>query len=242
MSQPSAAPGGPRACARRHLKRTPHRAGVAALALALAVGCGARRAALPLESPDEASVPAPTPGGVEEDAVVPLEEEPLFEDDTALAATDPTLDADALPVVPPPLLDTIDGTTAPHVAAATRLVDNGRARMIAGDYGGALEQLERAIAIDSGNPYAYYYLARLHLIHRTYDQAIAFADRAASLSDTQTPAWASRAYSLQGNAFEAVGRFADARSAYLRAIQAAPGNLAAQVGLARIGSPPPAQP
>ena len=110
-----------------------------------------------------------------------------------LAATDPSLDGGALPVEPPSLLDTINESTAPHVAAATRLVDSGRARMTLGDYGGALEQLERAIAIDSSNPYAYYYLAQLHLIHRTYDQAIVFADRAASLSDMRAPAWASRA-------------------------------------------------
>ena len=106
----------------------------------------------------------------------------------------------------------------------------------------ALDQFERAIAIDPGNPYAYYYLAELHFVHHTYDQAIAFADRAASLSDARAPDWASRAYTLQGNAFEAAGRFADARGAYARAIQAAPGNLAAQVGLARVGSPPAPQP
>ena len=101
---------------------------------------------------------------------------------------------------------------------------------------------ERAIAIDSGNPYAYYYLAELHFMHRTYDQAIAFADRAASLTDNRAPEWASRAFTLQGNAFEAAGRFADARGAYTRAIQAAPGNLAAQVGLARVGSTAQPQP
>jgi tetratricopeptide (TPR) repeat protein len=144
----------------------------------------------------------------------------------------------SLSVEPPALADTIGAATAPNVAAATRLVDAGRTRMAAGDDGAALEQFERAIAIDPGNPYAYYYLAELHFLHRTYDQAIAFADRAASLSDARAPDWASRAYTLQGNAFEAAGRFADARGAYTRAIQAAPGNLAARVGLARVGSPP----
>jgi tetratricopeptide (TPR) repeat protein len=171
---------------------------------------------------------------VEEDIVMTIEEEPLLDESAILpGAVGPD---GALPVEPPALEHTIDASTAPNVAAATRLVAAGRARMAARDYGAALEQLERAIAIDPGNPYAYYYLAELHFVHRTYDQAIAFADRAASLSEARAPEWASRAYTLQGNAFEATGRLADARGAYARAIQAAPGNLAAQVGLARIGS------
>jgi tetratricopeptide (TPR) repeat protein len=170
-----------------------------------------------------------------------IEEEALPADDPAqVDVTAP--DDGALSVEPPPLLETINTNTAPNVAAATRLVDASRAQMAGGDYGAALEQLERAIVIDPNNPYAYYYLAELHLMHHTYDQAIAFADRAASLSEARAPAWASRAYTLQGNAFEAAGRFADARSAYTRAIQAAPNNLAAQVGLARVGAPAAPQP
>jgi len=205
----------------------------------MAAACTTRRAPLPLDSPADASeaTDEEQPAAASDaPAVSNIEEEPLPGDAPAGNDAD-AHDAAELSVEPPPLLDTIDATTPPNVAAATRLVEAGRAQMAAGDYGAALEQLERAIAIDSGNPYAYYYLAELHLSHRTYDQAIAFADRAASLSDARAPAWASRAYTLQGNAFEAAGRFADARGAYTRAIQAAPGNLAAQVGLARVGAP-----
>jgi len=200
---------------------------------------------MPLDSPEERDAPAvePPPAPAADDSAVPkIEEETLPDDVGAAPSTDDTATAAGLTVEPPPLVGTIDNGTAPNVAAATHLVDAGRASIAAGDYGTALEQLERAIAIDSGNPYAYYYLAQLHLIHRTYDQAIAFADRAASLSEARAPEWASRAYTLQGNAFEAAGRFADARGAYTRAIQTAPGNLAAQVGLARVGGPPVAQP
>jgi tetratricopeptide (TPR) repeat protein len=142
---------------------------------------------------------------------------------------------DDLPMDAPSVLVTITDTTAPNVSAATRLAEAGRARMAGGDYGGALEQLERAIAVDPANAYAYYFLAELHLHHRTYDQAIAFADRAAALSHDGAPDWASRAWTLQGNAFESAGRFADARGAYGRALAAAPNNLAAQVGLVRLG-------
>lgn len=195
---------------------------------------------VPLGSPDDGPpASAVEPVAVEDGTVGTIVEEPLFDD--VPIGTGVGEDG-ALSVEPPALADTIGAATAPNVAAATRLVDAGRTQMAAGDYGAALEQLERAIAIDPGNPYAYYYLAELHFLHHTYDQAIAFADRAASLSDARAPDWASRAYTLQGNAFEAAGRFVDARSAYARAIQAAPGNLAAQVGLARVGNPPAPQP
>jgi tetratricopeptide (TPR) repeat protein len=211
-----------------------------ALWVFLPAGCAPRHPPLPLDSPEESAAAAPdsAPAVGEEDAVTTIEEEPLPDEGRAAAAPsagEPA--ADALAVDPPALAQTIDAGTAPNVAAATRLVDAGRARMAAADYGTALELLERAIAVDSENPYAYYYLAELHFIHHTYDQAIAFADRAAGLSEARAPDWASRAYTLQGNAFEAAGRFADARDAYTRAIEAAPGNLAAQVGLARVGSP-----
>ncbi|MBX3025663.1 tetratricopeptide repeat protein [bacterium] len=140
----------------------------------------------------------------------------------------------------PSPLDTIRPDTPPNVAAATRLADAARVRLAAGDDAAALEQLERAIAIDPTNPYAYFFLAQVHFRTRSYDQAIAFADRAAALSAGTSPEWTCRARVLQGNAYEAAGRFADARQAYLRAAQASPGNPAALAGLARTsgGSPP----
>jgi len=211
----------------------------AALVLCLALtapACSTRRAELPLDTSEDAQATAhqAPPAPVEEETVTTIEEEVLPDEAGDMASTGEP--QQALSVDPPALEPTIDANTAPNVAAATRLADAGRARMAAGDYGAALEQLERAIAIDPDNPYAYYYLAELHFVHHTYDQAIAFADRAATLSDVRAPQWASRAYTLQGNAFEAAGRFADAREAYTRAIQAAPNNLAAQVGLGRVGA------
>ena len=139
----------------------------------------------------------------------------------------------------PSPLDTIRPGTPPNVAAATRLAEAARIRMAAGDDAAALDNLERAIAVDPNNAYAYFFLAALHLRTRSYDQAIAFADRSASLSSGTSPEWTSRAWALQGKAYEAAGRFADARQAYLRAVQAAPGNQAAIAGLARTGGTNP---
>ena len=142
--------------------------------------------------------------------------------------------AAAGPSLPSPL-DTLRPGTPPNVVAATRLTEAARVRLSAGDDAAALDHLERAIAIDPNNAYAYFFLAQLHLRTRSYDQAIAFADRAAALSVSGGPQWTCRAWVLQGTAFVAAGRFADARQAYLRAVRAAPDNEAALAGLARTG-------
>jgi hypothetical protein len=216
-------------------------AGVALLALALA-GCTPARPPVPLDSPEDrrAAPPHKTPVAAPEAEKV---RDPLIEEDLPAEAPPPSPEPGGpvvgaaehgLTMAPPSVLGTITPGTAPNVAAATRLTDGARARMAAGDYPAALEQLERAIAVDPSNTYAYYFLAELHLHHQTYDQAIAFADRAAALSRGGAPEWSSRAFTLQGNAFEAAGRFADARAAYERALTAAPHNLAARSGLARL--------
>ncbi len=245
----------PPSCAR------PVVAGLILLLTGLAA-CAPQRQPLPLdpdggpplvvEPPPRAVADEPEAAAVE--AGTGLIEEALLPEEPVTAATTPTPPAGAAAMgtvgtgtaasasptpdqwatAPSPLAALRPGTP-PNVAAATRLAEAARLRLTAGDDAVALEQLERAIAIDGSNPYAYFFLATLHLRHRTYDQAIAFADRAASLSEPAAPEWASRAYALQGSAYESVGRFVDARAAYGRAVRAAPANAAAQAGLARVG-------
>lgn len=137
------------------------------------------------------------------------------------------------PVAPSPLA-TIDAATPPQVAAATRLVHEGRAQLADGRDDVALETLERAISVDPSNAYAYYFLAELHFRQDSYEQAAAFADRAALLSARLQGTWLTRSYALQGQALEAAGHLADARSAYERALRADRRNQTAQAGLARV--------
>jgi len=175
----------------------------------------------------------------------------LFEDlDTARAAltplptptATPTAEiADELPVaayVPPrseSLGPLIASAAAPNIAAALRLVEQGRQQLDNRNYETALDVLERAVAIDPANVHGYYYLAAVHFERESYSQAIAFANRAAVLADRGDAAWAGRTHALQGAVFEKVGRYADARSAYSRAVEIDPGNVGARVGLARLG-------
>lgn len=238
MSAPLVARRRARPIERRRRGAVTERAGRAALVLVLVTGlaCGSVRQPVPLEprGQEPEAIEPPTLDEPADAGVVSTIQEETLPDDTRPSAASATAVFD---ILPPPLLDTIDGATPPNVAAATRLVNTARQHIAEGDSGTALDQLEQAIALDPTNPYAYCYLAQLHFSHRDYDQAIAFADRAAALSGSQAPQWASRAYTLQGNAFEAIGRFPDARAAYGRAVAIVPDNLAAQVGLARVGGP-----
>ena len=141
---------------------------------------------------------------------------------------------------PPSLLSQMTPGTAPNVAAATRLIEEGRQQRDQGHYDKALERYERAVAIDPTNAYGYYFLAQLHYLQKNYDQAIAFASRAATLSARTDRTCLGRVYSLQGAVFEEVGRYPDARKAYQRAVDADPNNLAARVGVARLTEEYPA--
>jgi len=143
-----------------------------------------------------------------------------------------------VPSVPPAesesLLSRIGPQTPPNVTAALRLVDDGRQEMDQKHYDQALDRFERAVAIDPGSAYGYYYLAQLHFTMKKYDQAIAFASRAIALGARSDHALLARAYSLQGTVYEQVGRYSDARAAYQHAVEADPNNLSARAGAARL--------
>lgn len=183
--------------------------------------------------------PTPTPR-------VPLEESAIGETAAftpppgATPAETPSPTASVMPEAaatsadPESLLTHIKPGTPPNVAAALRLIEDGRQEMAHGAYDAALDRLERAVAIDPTSAYGYYFLAKVHLLKKDYDQAIAFASRAASLSARGDPISLGRIHSLQGAAFEEVGRYPDARKAYQEAIEADPNNLAARVGAARV--------
>lgn len=206
-----------------------------ALLLALPYGCAPRRSSPPL--PEIPPAPAPQeraerrpPPRVPEERVGPGEA-PLGSRRDGAAVPD----EEPLPETPPSVVAMIDASTPSNVAAATRLVEASRKDSSSGDSETAIEKLERAIAVDPNNPYAYYFLAEAHFRRGTYDQSIAFAEKAALLSARTSPSWLSRSYALQGQVFEAAGRFADARNAYRKAVAADPRNRVAAQRLGRLG-------
>lgn len=132
------------------------------------------------------------------------------------------------------MLARITAKTPPNAAAALRLVEEGRGLLARGEDDQAVHRFERSVAIDPQNAYGYFFLAQAHRKARRYDQAIAFAGRAAALAARNDPPCAAKAFTLQGLVYEHVGRFADARRAYLQGLQSDSDNATARAGLTRL--------
>lgn len=131
----------------------------------------------------------------------------------------------------------IGPNSPPSVAAALRCIERGRLLLAAGQVAAAREWFERALTLDGNSVYAYYFLARAAIEAGRYDQAEAFLTRAVTLSAHAQHTWVSRILALQGQVFEAAGRFPEARQAYQQAAQIDPRNTGAQAGLARLSGP-----
>jgi predicted negative regulator of RcsB-dependent stress response len=213
------------------------------IAMAAGTGCASGR---PAPTLPPVRLPPSEAAKIEHRSAPPITEEVLPPDTPVPSAPGSTIqekgNGPASQPEPDSLIAMIQPTTAPNVAAATRLVQSARAELSAGRTDAAVENLEQAIAIDASNAYAYYFLAEIHFTRGSYDQAVVFADKAALLSARLDPSWASRSYCLQGRIFEASGRFADARASYGQAIEADGENRTAWEGLARLGGAPPERP
>lgn len=123
----------------------------------------------------------------------------------------------------------------PERAAALRLTEQARELLVGGtDTDRAVALLERAIALDSHTPYAYYFLGEAHFRLGAAERALGFLERAASLFDAN-PYWASRVWGLRGLIWESGGERERALDAYRRALALWPHNLTAVSGSARLG-------
>ncbi len=155
------------------------------------------------------------------------------------------------PAGPPPALDLSATGLAPDLgavslepelrkagtparAASIRLTEAARKELASGATDAALRNLARAVSIDPGNPFAYYYLGRAYLSRRNYSQALTFFQRA-ELGFAARPDWLGETLSYEGSCDEQLGRRDDAAKAYQRAVAAAPGNFRAQAGYGRFG-------
>src|SRR5262249_20681923 len=99
----------------------------------------------------------------------------------------------------------------------------------------AIQTLDRAISIDSTNPYAFFYLGRAWMKRGNYAQATTFFQRA-EIGFRTNPDWLGETLSFEGLANEQVGNIALAVTDYQKALQAEPGNLMARVGLTRLSA------
>jgi tetratricopeptide (TPR) repeat protein len=161
-------------------------------------------------------------------------------------------DAQATPSGPPPALDISAISTGPDLAstsleaeigkadnpalaASLRYTEDARKQLGAGKIDDALRSLSRAISIDPGNAFAYFYLGRGNLMRKNYDQALIFFRRAESGFGSR-PEWLGEAMSFEGACDEELGHADKAEKAYQQALAAAPNNLMARIGYGRLAA------
>jgi len=129
----------------------------------------------------------------------------------------------------------ISPQTSPRRAASLRLTEEGKKLLAAADYSRALAPLERSIAVDSTNPYGYFYLAKAqyHLGH--YQESLDFLDVTESRLGAE-PYWSAEVSALRGDNFRALGFSHRAENSYEQALKINPGNKTAADGISRLRS------
>jgi len=124
----------------------------------------------------------------------------------------------------------INAQTPPGRAASLRLTEEGRQLLENREYKKALSKLEKAIAIDSRNRYAYYYLGEAHYLLTEHQQSLNFLEIAETLF-AEEPAWLAQVFALEGKNYEALRFFGRADLSYARALKLDPKNRIALQGL-----------
>lgn len=192
------------------------------------------QARAPLDRPPvrEEDLPAPRPSPQREQPPTTPSQPPALP-----PAPPPSAQAPAQPPAAVPddssLIAKITPSTPPQRAASLRLTEEGRKLLEAGDHSRALSRLEKTIAIDSTNPYGYFYLAKAHSALGRYQESLRFLDVAEPLFGN-SPYWLAELYALRGEDYRALGSSARAETNYAEALRLNPGNRTAADGLERL--------
>ena len=131
------------------------------------------------------------------------------------------------------LLGKITPGVTPQRAASLRLTDEGRNLLDAGDSAKALARLERTIAIDSTNPYGYFYLAKAQHRLGRHRESLNFLDVAESRLSGD-PFWLAEVYALRGENYRALGLSQRAETSYVQSLRLNSGNRTAADALLRM--------
>ncbi len=97
----------------------------------------------------------------------------------------------------------INPSLPPTRRTSMRIADKARIELRKHQPDEAIRTLGRALSIDAGDPYVYFYLGRAYLMKHNYEQALTFWARAA-ISFADNPKWLAEALS-----FEAVAQMSD---------------------------------
>jgi predicted negative regulator of RcsB-dependent stress response len=131
------------------------------------------------------------------------------------------------------LLAKITAGVTPQRAASLRLTEEGRKLLDAGDAAKALTRLERTIAIDSTNPYGYFYLAKAQNRLGQYKESLNFLEVAESRLSSE-PFWLAEVHALRGENYRALGQPQRAETSYVQSLRLNSGNRTAADALLRM--------
>lgn len=163
----------------------------------------------------------------------------------ASAGPPPALDLGTVQSGPDLAAASLDGeikkADTPARAAALRVTEQARTELGAGKTDDAIRDLGRAVSIDPGNPFEYFYLGRAYIARRNYAQALIFLKRA-EIGFAARPDWLGATVGFEGACYEELGQNSDAALAYQRALGTAPSNLTARIGYSRLASYLPSPP
>ena len=118
-------------------------------------------------------------------------------------------------------------------SASLSLTRRGRDSLEQGRTDEAITLLEKAIALQPTNPYAYYYMARARFIQSESGQALALLAKA-ELSFGDDSSWLTWVFLLRGQIDETLSRPEDARKQYEAALAADPRNQEARDRIRRL--------
>jgi hypothetical protein len=233
------------------------------LLIGAAQSCAPRpvyRAPAPPPSRAPVTVPAPQPAlpPVQESARKPLPQEPTIKEQnlpspgssSARILKEPMTPWPGAPAQPEPpaplpddssLLAKITASTQPQRAASLRLTEEGRKLIESGAPGRGLPRLEQSIAIDSTNPYGYFYLAKAHHKLGRHKESLNFLDVAESRLGGEAY-WLAEVHALRGENFRALGMAERAEASFNKALSINPGNRTALEATVRPQNNPAAAP
>ena len=136
------------------------------------------------------------------------------------------------------LVAKITAAGTPQRAASLRLTEEGRKLLDAGDAAKALTRLEKTIAIDSTNPYGYFYLAKAQNRLGRYKESLNFLEVAESRLSGE-PFWLAEVHALRGDNYRALGQPQRAETSYVQSLRLNSGNRTAADALLRLQADAP---
>ena len=104
-----------------------------------------------------------------------------------------------------PLLNFYKTSPPPHTKVSLALTEEARNLMSEDQNALAIEKLNKALALDPYNPFAYYFLGRLHYKNLRYEKSLEFCAKARQLAQ-EFPFWKAQSYLLTGLNWKAMGQ------------------------------------